>query len=154
MKLVHVAAFLCLALLHGCAGDAASWIRDVRAASAEADAAEARGDAAAAARALERITEGEVPEAVAAEDARVVRQDAFARLAQLRLDRGDPVAALADVDRGLVLGEREDLFTANLWAMRGRALEAAGRDREAARDYHRALIIHEALLDRALGEGP
>jgi len=140
------------ALLCGCGdGDARAWLGEVRGLSDEAAAAEASDDRGAALDALTRIVEREVPAAVAADDARVVRQDAYERLARLRLEAGDPEAARAAAERGLALGEREDLFTANLLVQRGRAREASGDDAGAARDYHRALLIHEALLDAALG---
>lgn len=148
----RVALVLGIALLSGCASDdAGAWMRDVRGWSAEAEAADARGDGVAAIDALARIVEREVPPTVAREDARVVVQDASARLAERLLERGDPERAMRVVEQGLALGEREDLFTANLLAARGLVLEARGDDREAARAYHRALTIHEALLERALG---
>ena len=138
MTRLRAAFVLSLALSTGCADDGAgAWMRDVRGWSAEAEAADARGDGVAA--------------IDAREDARVVIQDASARLAERLLERGDPDRAMRVVERGLALGEREDLFTANLLAAKGLVLEARGDDREAARAYHRALTIHEALLERALG---
>ena len=135
----------------GCADDAREWVEACRAQSEAADAAEEAGRPAAAVEHLERLIARPVPAGVAAEDARVLHQDALARLAGLSLDAGDPERARRFVARGLALGEEEDLFTANLLVARGRAHEAEGRDAEAARDYHRALSIHDALLERALG---
>ncbi|MBX3272100.1 MAG: hypothetical protein KF729_17675 [Sandaracinaceae bacterium] len=139
------------ALLAGCADDPRAWMTDVRAASERADAAEARGDHAAAIDALEAILSREAPRGLAAEDLRVVRQDAHERLGRASLARGDVDRAAAHAREGLALGEREEIFTANLLALAGRVAEARGDDREAARAYHRALVIHEALLERALG---
>src|SRR5690606_31104539 len=91
---------------------------------------------------LERLVARPVPAAVAEDDARVVRQDAYDRLARFAIDRDDLAAAARFVERGLEQGERSDVFTANLLTTRGRVREATGQDREAARDYHRALRIH------------
>ena len=146
IRSVHAFALACL-LLSGCGDEARSWIAEVRADSEAAETAEGTE----AIVALERLLAREVPDDVAEEDARVVRQDAHERLAQLLLERGDPERARREVEEGLALGERDDVFTANLLTLRGRIFEAQGRDHEAARDYHRALRIHEALLDRALG---
>ena len=133
----------------GCqGGDARAWIEAARAASdAAADAPDDEAERAA----LQRLLALEVPSSVAADDARVIRQDGHERLARLLLRQGDPASALREVDRGLALGRADDIFTANLWVTRGRILEHRGQDREAARDYHRAMLIHEALLDAALG---
>jgi tetratricopeptide (TPR) repeat protein len=141
-----------LVLFAGCQ-DAGTWIDASAMDSAAADAALARGDRQEAVGALRRIVERAVPDDVAPEDGRVVQQDAYERWARIELERGDAASALALVDRGLALGERDDVFTANLLTLRGRAHEASGRDREAASDYHRALRIEEQLLDRVLGGG-
>lgn len=144
------AAALACVLASAC-DDGRAWMEANRADSAAAERAIERGELAQAARHLEAIAEREVPRGVAEEDARVVRQDAYERWARVEITRGDLDAAQARVDRGLALGEHEDVFTANLLTTRGRIAEARGRDREAARDYHRALRIEETLLDRALG---
>jgi predicted negative regulator of RcsB-dependent stress response len=150
-----VAMSLLLTLASGC-GDAGSdsgaraWIERAATESAAAESARERGEVDQAIARLTTIVDSEVPTGVAEEDARVVRQDAYDRLARLVLERGDPARALTLSNRGLALGERDDVFTASLLTTRGRIHEAAGRDREAARDYHRALEINEALLDRAL----
>lgn len=151
MMRFHAAALVLAFLLWGCEDGARMWIAEVSAESAAAQAAEARGDRAAALEALGRLLDREVPGEVAEEDARVVRQDAHERRARLFFEAGDLDRAGVEVDRGLSLGQHEDVFTANLLTWRGRIREASGQDREAARDYHRALRIHEALLDRVLG---
>ena len=67
------------------------------------------------------------------------------------LDDRDPrgPAVLRDVHPH-ALGLEEDLFFANLLDVHGRAAERLGRDRQAARDYHRAQVINERLLEAAL----
>lgn len=145
-----LALVLAALALAGCE-DGRAWMEANRADRAAAERALERGDREEAARHLAAIAEREPPRGVAEEDARVVRQDAYERWARLEMERGDLPKARALVDRALALGEREDVFTANLLTTRGRIAEAEGRDREAARDYHRALRIEEALLERALG---
>lgn len=144
---------LALAWLVGCGDEAGRWVERAAADSEAADTALATGDHAEAEARLEALLSRGVPDDVAEEDARVVRQDAYDRLAEIALARGELERAAERVEEGLSLGEREDVFTANLLSTRGRIHEAAGRDAEAARDYHRALRIHEGLLDEALGGG-
>jgi tetratricopeptide (TPR) repeat protein len=149
-RLVPIAA-LSVVLL-GCQ-DAGGWVDASALDSAAAEAALARGDQAAAVTALRAIAERPAPDEVAPEDARVVRQDALERWARIELDRGEAARALELLQRALALGERDDVFTANVLTTRGRALEASGRDRDAAADYHRALRIEERLLESVLGGG-
>ncbi|MFK7989882.1 MAG: hypothetical protein AB8I08_27935 [Sandaracinaceae bacterium] len=130
----------------GCSDASGTWVEHVASRSAEAE--NAAPDV--AERALRDIVEREVPNGIAAEDRRVVHQDAYDRLAQLALDDSDLDAAERHVGAGLALGVREDLFSANLLTTRGRIHEARGRDREAAADYHLALRISEALLEQVL----
>lgn len=143
-----------LVFVAGCGNgdaDAAAWISHASSASRTADEALARGDADAARAALQAIVSAEVPSSVADRDRRVLRADAFYRLAEIELSGGSPTEALGLADRGLAEGRAEDLFTANLLVARGRALEAVGRDADAAEEYHAALLINEALLREALG---
>ena len=151
LALRAIAMSLLLTLASGCGERAGAWVERAATESAAAERARESGDRAEAMTHLRALVDSEVPTSVAEEDARVVRQDAYDRLARLVLEEGDPARALTLVDRGLGLGERDDVFTASLLTTRGRIHEAAGRDREAARDYHRALRINEVLLDRALG---
>ena len=144
-------ALLCAGLALGCTPDPDGYVAASAEDSAAADRAIERGEHEPAIERLRAIVEREVPASVAEEDARVIRQDAYDRWARVLMGRGEVDEATRVVDRGLALGEREDLFTANLLTTRGRLHEARGRDREAARDYHRALVIEEALLERALG---
>jgi hypothetical protein len=141
---------LALALLSACTPER-GWIERSRADSDAAERALARGNAPKAIDLLRTIVEREVPGGVAREDARVVRQDALDRWARIELAAGHAPEALRRADQGLRLGERQDVFTANLWTTHGRAHEALGQDRQAADDYHRALVIEEALLSQALG---
>lgn len=143
-----------LFVLAGCAAQptASDYVEATSSDSRAAERAREQGQLEAAVIALDAIVARPVPDELSEDHARVIRQDAHDRLARIRLRRGDLVAAERDVTAGLALGEHEDLFTANLLTTRGRIHEAAGRDLEAARDYHRALEIHETLLDRALGE--
>lgn len=103
--------------------------------------------------ALRAAIEAEVPSGVSAQDRRVVRQDLAYRLAEVELSAGAAEAAVRWAERGLEEGRGNDVFTANLLVIRGRANEAVGRDRPAANDYFEALEINEALLRRSLGEG-
>lgn len=145
-----VALALTCALVSGCNSER-SWIEENAADNAAADQALASGHTGQAVARLRRIARRPVPSGVASEDASVVRQDALNRWARIELGRNANEEALRRSDEGLALGTREDVFTANLLTTRGRANEALGRDREAAEDYHRALVIEEALLTRALG---
>lgn len=148
--MLRVALVACLVLV-ACGGeDGAAWVAQARSASVRADEALASGDMARAREALTPLVEQAPPRAVSPDDARVVAQDAAWRLARLALADGDGAAALGWVDAGLSRGRRGDVFVANLLAVRGQALEALGRDVEAARDYHAALVINEALLDEVL----
>lgn len=141
---------LALVALSACTPER-GWIERNAADSAAAERALARGDRELAIDRLRAIVERDAPSSVAREDARVVKQDAYDRWARIELSRGDAPAALRLASEGLHLGERRDVFTANLLTTRGRAEEAMERDREAAADYHRALRIEDALLSDALG---
>ncbi len=150
-RALHV---LCLALfvfLAACGqGDASAWAEGVSQSARAAEQAQATGDVDGARAQLEAILEREVPAGVAQADARIVRQDAATRLSALALKQGDAAAALGWADTGLNQGEAEDVFAAGAHIARGRALEALDRAPEATADYHRALVIDEALLGEAL----
>jgi hypothetical protein len=150
---VRIVLVALVALASGCGdGDeVARWVGQVREASVEADRAIAEGDVEAARAALVGLVEAETPRGVAPDDRRVVVADAAYRLAELALSERDAEAALRWADRGLAQGRPPDLFTANLLVARGRALEALGRDVDAAAEYHAALLINEVLLQEALG---
>jgi tetratricopeptide (TPR) repeat protein len=137
----------------GCGSGATRWIGDASRAHAEADALERSGDLERAGDLLQDLVSGPVPTGVAPQDARAVLQDTYARLANLALKRGKAADALHSADAGLQLGEAQDVFVSSLRAFRGRALEALGRDAEAAREYEAAQAIAEALLSEALADG-
>lgn len=132
----------------GCSDDGASaWLAEARAAHALADAArQPRVAEVALAEAFARA----VPSGVTAEDARVVRQDLAYRAASIALADERPEDAHRHADRGLALGAATDVFTANLYVVRGQAREALGDTIGAASDYHEALLVNERLLDRLL----
>ena len=132
--------------------DAQGWLMLISRAHVDADDASAgqRPDQAHAA--LRTALERAVPAQISAEHVRWVQQDLWYRLAMIDLER-EPTRALLEADRGLALGRNDDLFSANLLAARGRALQALGRDTEAASSYHAALKIDERLLRAALGPG-
>jgi tetratricopeptide (TPR) repeat protein len=137
----------------GCSSgaDGGEWIASVQKASASADELVASGRPEDARHALEAALA--LPShGMDREDVRVVRQDLFYRVGRLDLAAGRADAARARADQGLTLGRGSDVFTANLLILRGRALETAGNAAAASRDYHEALVINEALLDKALGE--
>lgn len=143
-------------LLIGCSSDAepSRWVERAAEAHQQADEALTRDDHAAASAALTPIAEGVAPEGVSAADGRVIQQDACFRLALIQLKAREAEAAVKWAQVGLDLGAGQDLYTANLLIARGRAHEALGDDPQAARDYHAALLINEALMNEALdGEG-
>jgi hypothetical protein len=85
-----------------------------------------------------------------ADDARLVRQDLFCRLAETALKLGEPRAALEWTRRGLDLDGPPTPFLAQLSALEGDAWAALGDDDSAARSYMEAIRVHDALLDESL----
>lgn len=81
---------------------------------------------------------------------RMALQDVYYRLGGLALQAGTAAQALEYCDQGLAVGSSDDLFTANLLVVRGRAHELLGHRTAAAEDLHQALLINEKLLDRTL----
>jgi len=154
MKPVLVLVFVFAGALAACGGAApARWIGQAAGTHAQADALAREGRLQEAARMLEEFASSAPPAQIAPQDRRAVLQDAYARLADLALRQGDPQRALRFADAGLSLGEGRDVFTSALRTFRGRAQEALGRDREAARDYDAAQVLAEALLADALADG-
>ena len=137
----------------GCArrADSRHWIQQAREANLVADQALRHNDRRTAVASLRKIVEADAPGNIAESDARAVRQDACFRLASIELDSNRPQEALGWSNRGIGLGGGSDVFTANLLVARGRALQQQGKELQAVKDYHRALIINESLLDKALG---
>ncbi|MBU0551265.1 hypothetical protein KKF91_04085 [Myxococcota bacterium] len=150
-----ITVLLLSGLLLSCRGGEAPrrWAENVIEANQRVERALSRGDMTEAAEALRALTALEAPAGIDEVDARGIRQDASFRLALLRLEAGDAEGAKSWAEVGLKLGEGEDHFTANLLIARGRAYEALGDARGAARDYHAALRINEALMNQALQGG-
>ena len=71
-------------------------------------------------------------------------------LASIDLDDARPESPLEHSEAGRALGRGQDVFTANLHVTPGRALEATGREVEAADAYFEALEINDALLRQML----
>ena len=148
------AACAIVALLVACSAESEAteqWVSRAESAHQEADRLLGRGDLGGARGVLERALAASPPDDAPAEAVRIVRQDLLFRLATTVLSSGNATQAVQHADRGLALGRSRDVFTANLLIARGRARETLGQDIAAARDYHSALEINEALLDQALG---
>lgn len=154
-RAAFVALFSALVLVSACSGrtEAGSWIGRAEAAHHDADRLLSQGDVAGARNALRTLAEADVPKNARPEDARLVRQDLYCRLAALEAEHGAPEDAVRWATKGLSLGHGKDVFTANLEIVRGHALERLGDANGASRDYHDALVITETLLDLSLG-GP
>ena len=146
------------ATLTGCAArqeeGGPEWLPQLEAAHRTADQASARSDFAEARRALTEAIALRPSQAMTAGERRVLTQDLHYRLAEVELASGQPLEAQRAASRGLALGRHDDLFTANLLVVRGRALEATGAERESATDYYEALRINDRLLRQELGENP
>ncbi|MDD9943760.1 MAG: hypothetical protein OXU20_22150 [Myxococcales bacterium] len=129
---------------------AAAWLDRVEAAHERVNAALARSDLAEARGVLTAALSAAAPERVDAYHTRAVRQDLCFRLARVELAAEQPAAALEVAQRGLALGQGQDVLTTNLWLAAGLAHEALGADGEAADAYHRALVLQERLLTQVL----
>jgi hypothetical protein len=116
----------------------------------EVDAAAARGDFAGSERLLTSALDS-LGAGLSNDDARLVRQDLFCRLAETALRLGQPRAALEWTRRGLELDGPPTPFLAQLIALGGDAWVALGDDAVAAKSYMEALRMHEAMLDESLG---
>lgn len=144
-----------IGLAAGCSrrADTNDWLLRTEAAHQDADRLIPLGDVDGARAALRAAAALPVPKAASPGDARIVRQDLYYGLATLETEHGKPEEAVRWATVGLSLGRGEDVFTANLEIVRGRALERLGDPSGASRDYHDALLVTEALLDRSLGDG-
>jgi hypothetical protein len=138
-----------LALLAACSRPLPPYALATAQHHAEADQALARGDRAAARRAVAAII-ASAPVNHGSELRQALLRDAYFRLARIALDGNDARAAVEAADGGLALGGPEDLFAANLLVARGAAHEALGDPRAALDDYERAQRINQALLERTL----
>jgi hypothetical protein len=124
---------------------------EVAAQHREADRRLDAGDVEGARAALLALVEARSSRAPAARGDRLALQDTYFRLAELALAGHDARGALAYADAGLAYGDAPHLFVANLFVVRGAAREALGEPRAAVEDYHRALVMNEALLQQATG---
>lgn len=136
-------------LLFGCAsrGEPHSrWLSDQAQVHAEIDAALAHGQTDVAQKTLLAALAERAPVGVRPEVITLVRKDQLFRLADIYLEKGEPERALEASNRGVALGGERDLFSANLLVARGKALEALGREPDAAEAFHQALTINDELL--------
>jgi hypothetical protein len=130
----------------------------------EADILQSSGDTAGAIAALERLVAMPAPHAVEVDE---VLADARARLAELRLERGDVDGADREVQEGLRHVQGPTYFRGHLLELRGlveekraEALTDAGRGDQAAQAKARAVAfleeavhVQEQVIDRALADG-
>jgi hypothetical protein len=155
MKRAVVTLLVLVALVGACSATrgAEDWVTQAESAHHVADERLGQGDVDGARNALRSATESKIPKGTNPEDARVVRQDLYYRLAALELSQSKPDDAERWATAGLEIGRSTDVFTANLYIARGKALEKRGDASGASRDYHDALLITESLLDKSLGKG-
>jgi hypothetical protein len=130
----------------------------------EADLAEARGDSTAAIDAMKRLVSGPSP---AGPEADEVLADAYARLAELHLQKNDLEQAGSDVTKGLDRAREPTYFRGHLLEVGGlveearvHALADAGSREEADRARARAMQmledavrIQQGTIERALADG-
>ena len=144
-----------LVLVDGCSRSprpvADPWIARVAAVNRQVDRLLDANDAWRARELLQTFVSAERPGTALDEDRRLVLEDCYFRLARLALAGRDPAQALSDAERGLAYQTAPSLFAANLLVARGAAHEALNEPRAAAEDYHRALLMNEALLREAVG---
>lgn len=141
-----------------------AFLSAARALHHEADIRERSDDAAGAIAALEKLVALPAPRAVEVDE---VLADARARLAELRLARGDVAGAEKDVQAGLQHVVGPTYFRGHLLEVEGRvqeqraaALADAGRADEAAKAkahavtlLEEAVQVQEQVIDRALADG-
>ncbi|MEM6954357.1 MAG: hypothetical protein AAF411_04255 [Myxococcota bacterium] len=142
-----------LVLLGACSAPNARWLRSVEEAQRAADAARVEGDLEAAREHLLPVADGEGVQDSNGSGVRALRQDAHYQIARLALELDDGAGALRHADAGIALGGG-DLYEANLWIVRGQANEHLGRDDVAGSDYHRALLLNDAMLGAMLDDAP
>lgn len=127
------------------------WIAEVTTTNRRADRLLDAHDAAGARALLRKLIATDRPSAPLTDARRIAFEDTYFRLARLALAAGDPHQALADAEAGLAHQTGPSLFVANLLVARGAAHEALDDPRAATEDYHRALVMNEALLHEAVG---
>jgi len=144
-----VRRLVALALLAGCARapDQAllSAIGTAEALQHQADELEARGDRAAA---IERARAAlDVPFPAGAPERQDVRLDAWGRIAELELGRGEDAAAEEAVRAGLGEASRRSYFEARLFVVLGRIHRARATAARAAHDEDAARRESDAALE-------
>ncbi len=141
-----------------------AFLSAARALHHEADIRERSGDVEGAIAPLEKLVAMPAPHAVEVQE---VLADAHARLAELRLERGDSEGATRDVETGLLDVQGPTYFRGHLLVVEGRIEEArassladAGRREEASQAKTRAVSlleqavhVQEQVIDRALADG-
>jgi tetratricopeptide (TPR) repeat protein len=141
-----------------------AFLSAARALHHEADVHERSGDPDGAIASLERLVALPAPHAVEADE---VLADARARLAELRLARGDVQGAAREVEAGLERVKGPTYFRGHLLEVEGiveekraSTLADAGRTEEAARARARAVAwleeavhVQEGVIERALADG-
>jgi len=124
------------------------------AANRVADQLVQKGETTAAGELLRIAADRPAPAGAQPDDARIVRQDLYYRVADLALATGSVDAATRAASKGIELGRGTDVFTANLLIVRGRAFEQGKDVASASRDYHDALVITDKLLEERLRGAP
>ena len=141
-----------------------AFLSAARALHHEADLRQGAGDLAGAIASLERLLTLPAPKAAEVDE---VLADAHARLAELRLERGDLEGADRDVQSGLAQVRGPTYFRGHLLEVgglveeaRSRALADAGKAEEATRARARAVTlleeavrVQERVIQRALADG-
>jgi hypothetical protein len=141
-----------------------AFLSAARALHHEADIRERSGDTSGAIAALERLVALPAPRAVEVDE---VLADAHARLAELRLGKGDVEGAERDVQAGLQHVQGPTYFRGHLLEVEGlleerraATLADGGRTEEAAKArahavtlLEEAVHVQEQVIDRALADG-
>ncbi len=151
-----LAGALCGLLGAGCqAPSAGEWVDAIATRSAAADAALAESDPVSAEGHLLDALAQPVPAGVQDDVRLAIHRDLYYRLAELCAQRDQHERAIDFATGGIELApDARDLFAANLFVVRGRALRALERPNEAISDLGRALEINAELLSRSLDEEP
>lgn len=126
------------------------WLESIQASHRSADDRLLSRETAAARATLVTAWDTPPPTTIAAEDARVVRQDIAYRLARIDMAEGRNQDALTWARKGLALGRNASVETANLLIVSGHVNQRIGNEQQAIVDLHDALVINDTLLTRAL----
>jgi hypothetical protein len=141
-----------------------AFLSAARALHHEADVKDRAGDVAGAIASLERLVTMSAPHATEVDE---VLADAYARLAEMRLETKDWAAADRDVSAGLEHARAPTYFRGHLFEVSGLVEEAraaaladAGKSDEATRlraravdAFEHAAEVQEQVIARALGDG-